>query len=167
MNKKKQNDTKQPKRAIGYKDSMPLIRAVYATIEKMRSEANFDKYLCQTTDMLENVQSHVPVHPVRSRRQSTMLKDSVVEETLEERSESIISLKSAFYETIDITMIEMTNRFEKNDALLTAIDTADEMDLAKLQPLTDLGIELPNQIELNIAKEYIDQIGGALPHTQK
>lgn len=52
----------------------------------------------------------------------------------------------------------MTDRFEKNDAILTAIDTADEMDLEKLQPLAELGIELPSQIELNIAKEYIDGI---------
>lgn len=67
-------------------------------------------------------------------------------------------MKSAFYEVIDIVLIEMSNRFMKEDAILNAIDTADEMDLEKLRPLTELGIVLPSQIELTIAKEFIDGI---------
>lgn len=126
----------------------------------MRTPENFEKYHCQAKDMLKKLPStdYFSDRPVRNRRQSTMLQDSVIEETLGERSESIVILKSAFYETIDIVLTEMANRFEKNDAILTAIDTADEMNSAKLQPLTELGIELPNEIELIIAKEYIDGI---------
>lgn len=52
----------------------------------------------------------------------------------------------------------MRNRFEKGDVILNAIVTAEEMNLEKLQPLKDLGIELPTQIELNIGKEYMDKI---------
>lgn len=87
-----------------------------------------------------------------------MLKGSVVEVTLGERSETAVVLKSAFYETIDIILAEMVNRFIKEDAILTAIETADDMDLNKLQPLTELCIELPTELELKIAKEYINRI---------
>lgn len=149
-------------KAIGYKDSMSLIRAVYATIEKMRSQECFEKYNSQATNLLQKLKPtelrQAPNRPARNRRQSTMLNDTVVEETLGQRSELAVSLKSTFYETIDIVLTEMTNRFEKNDAFRTAIDTADEMDLVKLQPLTELGIELPDEIELKIAKQYMDGI---------
>lgn len=147
---------------IGYKDSMSLIRAVYTTIEKVRTPENFEKYYGQTTDLLKKVNSTESAintnRPIRNRRQSTKLNDSVVEETIGQRSETTVILKSAFNETIDIVLIEMTNRFMKEDAILTAIDTADEMNLEKLQPLTELGIELPTEIELQIAKEYMDEI---------
>lgn len=82
---------------------------------------------------------------IRHRRQSTMLNNSAVEQTLAERSELTGKLKSAFYETIDIVTIEMTNPFEKNDAIVTAIDTAEK----------SLSIKLPNEIELQIAKNEI------------
>lgn len=148
--------------AIGYKDSMSLIRAVYATIEKMRSQECFEKYHSQATELLENLEpaesAQASNRPSRNRRQSLMLQDTVVEETLGQRSEPTAHLKSVFYETIDYVLNEMTNRFDKNDAILTAIDTADEMDLEKLQPLTELGIELPDEIELKIAKNYMDGI---------
>lgn len=52
----------------------------------------------------------------------------------------------------------MTNRFVKNDAILIAIDTAEDMVITKLQPLTEPGIEMTNEIVLRIAKEYIDGI---------
>lgn len=147
-------------REIGYKDSMPLIRAVHSTIAQLRSEENFNKYYLQATQLLDELDptESIPNRPVRNRRQSTMLQNSVVEETLGERSDPTVNLKSAFYETIDIVLIEMANRFVKNDAILTAIDTADEMNLEKLQPLTELGIEMPSEIELKIAKEYINEI---------
>lgn len=143
-------------------------------ISKFRTQENIDKYHSQSTDLLKNPKStesastssstSTPTptptsnRPVRNRRQSTMLKDSVVEETLGDRDELTVRLKSTFYETIDIVLVEMTNRFVKDDAILTAIDTAEEMDLVKLQPLTELGIELPSEIELKIAKEYIGEI---------
>lgn len=149
-------------REIGYKDSMPLIRAVYTTIEKMRVQECFGKYHSQATNLLETSQYAEQIHAsrssTRSRRQSTMLMDSVVEETLGERSESTLVLESAFFETIDVILIEMTNRFVKDDAILLSIDTADEMNLEKLRPLEELGIQLPSEIELTIAKEYIDGI---------
>lgn len=122
----------------------------------MRTEESFKKYYSQLEKIkpTEAEAANLPNRPIRNRRQSTMLKDSVVGETLGQRTEPMIILQSAFFETIDIISTEMTNRFEKNDAILTAIDTADEMNLAKLQPLAELGIELPREIELSIAKEY-------------
>lgn len=122
-------------REIGYKDSMPLIRAVYTTIENLRTEGNFEKYFLQASNMLSNSTEPTPnsSRPTRDRRRSTVLRDFVVEETLGERSEVAVTLKSGFYGVINILLIEMTNRFEKNDAILNAIDSADEMNLEKLQ----------------------------------
>lgn len=148
-------------REIGYKDSMALIKAVYKTIGKMRSDDNFKKYDSQAANLFKKLkltESAQPKRPVRNRHQSSMLKDSVVEETLGERSEPAVTLKSTFNETFDIVLTEMNNRFEKHDNFLTAIATADEMDLKKLQPLAELGIKLPSEIQLAIAKQYMEDI---------
>lgn len=153
-------------RKIGYKDAMPLIRAVYTKIEKMRTQENFDRYYSQMTDLLKKVasdagelaQGRERSRPVRERRRSTMLQQYAVEETLGERSEDSVILKSAFFETIDIVLNEMQYRFIKENAILTAIDSAEEMDLEKLRPLEELGIQLPTEIELQIAKEYLNEI---------
>lgn len=39
-------------REIGYKNSMPLIRAVHTTIKNMRTKENFEKNYSQATDLL-------------------------------------------------------------------------------------------------------------------
>lgn len=44
--------------------------------------------------------------------------------------------------------MEMTDRFEKNNVVLAALDTAAEMDLSKLLPLTELFIKLPKEAPL-------------------
>lgn len=151
-------------RAIGYKDALPLIRAVHTTIENMRTQENFDKYYSEATDLLQKVRStDVTItesrpRPIRDRRPSVKLKDSVIEESLGQRSETAAALKSAYYETIDIVLTEMSNRFVTENAILAAVDTADEMDLSALQPLKELGIDLPTEVELGIAKEYIEVV---------
>lgn len=152
-------------RAIGYKTALPLVRSVNEQIEKMRTQQNFDMYFAKTTDLLRKVQPEpepgtdsdaIPMPlPRRIRRRSLRLSDSIVECTLGQRSATQTILKSTYFETIDIVLVEMRNRFVKENAILTAIDTADEMSLSALQPLAELGIELPTQIELQIASDYI------------
>lgn len=153
-------------RSIGYKDSMPLIRAVYKVIEEMGSQENFEKFYSQAADLLQRSQAQgddvdptpFPSRPIRHRRRSSLLQDFVVEETLGQRRDPKIILKSTYHETIDIVLSEMVNRFVKDDAILTAIDTADEMDWEKLQPLTELGIIIPTKLELQIANTLMKYV---------
>lgn len=150
-------------RAIGYKTALPLVRSVIEQIEKKRTQQNFDIYFAETTDLLRKVQPEpesdgdaIPIPlPRRNRRRPLSLSGSIVECTLGQRSDTQTILKSTYFETIDIVLVEMRNRFVKENAILTAIDTADEISLSALQPLAELGIELPTQIELQTASDYI------------
>lgn len=49
----------------------------------------------------------------------------------------------------------MNARFSENNKVLLALSSVDEMDLNELRPLEDLGITLPSQCELNVAKKYV------------
>lgn len=80
-------------------------------IEKMRTPENFEKYYSQANDLLQSMGLTEMVHArsrlIRNRRRSTMLNGSVVGKTLGEQSEEAITLKSTFFETVDIILIEM------------------------------------------------------------
>lgn len=74
-------------------------------------------------------------------------------------------IRKKFEVSLDVLVNVKTKMGKKNtkiiledDTILTAIDTAEEMNLEKMLPLTELGIEMPTQIELDIAKVYLDDI---------
>lgn len=101
-------------RENGYNVSMSLIGAVLTNII-LKQQSFTESVIAQNW-------------AIRNRRQSTMLNNSAIEQTLGEQSELTVKLKSAFYETIDIVTIEMTNPFEKNDGILTS----EKIDFSKL-----------------------------------
>ncbi|CAH1978454.1 unnamed protein product [Acanthoscelides obtectus] len=45
--------------------------------------------------------------------------------------------------------------FSDNDDLLMAISSIEEFDLIKLQPLKELGIELPSIEEFSVVKDFV------------
>lgn len=127
-------------REIGYNVSMSLIRAVLTHII-LKQQSCWKAEIPQNRLLLKIAQFEI----VASQQCWTILLLNIL---WENEVNWTGKLKFAFYETIDIVTIEMTNPFEKNDAILTA----EKMDFSKLLPLTALSIELPNEIELQIAK---------------
>lgn len=68
----------------------------------------------------------------------------------------IDEIKSCFYEVIDVVLGEFNARFTENNTILLAISNSFEMDLEKLKPLEQLGIQLPSEHELITAEKYIE-----------
>lgn len=69
-------------------------------------------------------------------------------------------LKSVHFEVIDRIICEMRNRFDHNNNILLAIAAAndidqDDFDRDKLLPLASLGLTVPSQSEISVAKAFL------------
>lgn len=147
------------KREIGYKRALPVVEAVKSSILALRTNQRFQEFAKQSEDLIEISASNPSIsRPVRQNRgRSTAFKGFVVEETIGERSNDVTEMKSLFFEVIDVTNAEMNARFSENTSILLGVSSADNMDLNELKPFEELGIVLPSQSELNVAKKYISR----------
>lgn len=143
------------KREMSYHRAMPIIDSVKSTIITYREREQFE-------DVLEDAHKLIPesffagAQPAkRTRRRNTNFADFVIEETLGERSNEEDEIKSCFHEVIDVVLAEFDARFTENNDILLALSSSTEMDFDKLRPLQQLGIELPSETELKIAKTYV------------
>lgn len=150
-------DTIFQKREISYRRAIPVLEAVKTTVGEYRDPEGFDQLMEKTNALMGTIP--VVVRPARriQRRRSTMLRDFVVEETLGERSDDDDSIKSCFFEIIDVTLMEFDKRFTENDEILLALSSSDEMQLNNLKPLEQLGLKLPAEHELRTAKIYLEK----------
>lgn len=143
-------------REMSYSTGMPVIDAVKDEILSYRSEEKFNEIKEKASKCLPDELPPPRALGARKRRRSTLLNDSVVTETLGERSTTEIAIKSAFFEVIDILVAEMRKRFDENNEVLIALSAADKMKEEELKPLEALeGIKVPTQIQLNLAKRVI------------
>lgn len=150
-------DTIFQKRGIGYKRAMPVIEAVKSSIMEYRTEEQLKKFDELADDLLK-ISTPTSSRPTRQNRaRSSRLKDFVVTETLGERTEEPLELKSIYFQIIDVIVTELNARFSENDEILVALSEADNMDITDLQPLQKLGIQLPSEAELKVAKKYVDK----------
>lgn len=94
--------------------------------------------------------SEKDVRQRRSRRRLSST-DADYETALHDR------IQEACFGALNIVMSEIKRRFEENDDILRALCDARKMDIDLLKPLTTLKrIELPNENELQVAKDYVD-----------
>lgn len=142
---------------------MPIIQAVKKNIQAMRNDSTFSEVMKETQKTLTAIDYELePEQPVRRRRRSTVLNDSVVMSTLGERDsddESVL-LKRIYFEIIDTVESEMTRRFDENNDILMAIEAAndflnDDFDYNALQPITALQLTLPSREEIAVAKTFL------------
>lgn len=148
-------------RDTGYRRAMPIIQAVRENILAMRTDVAFNEFMKMTQETLGEF-NYESERPIRRRRRSTLLNDSVVMSTIGEcdSNDETISLKRIYFEIIDLVSSEMTRRFDQNNDILMAIEAAndfltDDFDHNKLLPLTELKLTLPPQEELKVAKTYL------------
>lgn len=146
------------KREIGYKRALPVVESVKKSILELRTNQRYQQFVEQSEELIKTIVSSPPLRrPVRKNRgRSSALKDFVVYETLGERSDEDTEMKSFLFEVIDVTIVELNARFSENISILLALSSADSMDLNELKPLEELGIALPSQCELSVAKKYVD-----------
>lgn len=109
---------------------MKLSNRRFRNIEYLK---NFDKL---AEDLLTKISSASSSRPVRQNRaRSTRLKDFVILETIGERSEEPVELKSIYFQIIDVTVTELNARLSENNEILLALYEADIMDIDDLKPL--------------------------------
>lgn len=80
-----------------------------------------------------------------------------MEETLGERSDDLIEIKSAFFAIIDNILSEIKTRFTENDRILLALSSAHEMEIENLKDFSSLGLEIPSAAEVSVTKQYISK----------
>lgn len=158
------------KRDVGFRHAMPVIQAVFESVQRFRSDESFKSFLKETEETVKKMneqpedQDQNQPSTSRVRQRSTRLSNSIVMETLGERNSENENenrvLKSAFFEVTDYVLNEMERRFNNNSKILTAISelnniSADDFDKKTLEPLTDIGLVLPSDAELNVVKQFI------------
>lgn len=72
------------------------------------------------------------------------------------------SLKPAYLEVIDYILIEMKARFNNENDVLMAVSevnniNSDDFEYKSLRPLTDIGLILPSEVELNVMKTFLSK----------
>lgn len=151
------------KREVGYRQAMPVIQAVKVNINAMRNDATFTQFLSEAEGKLDTIE-YVPLRPRRIRQRSSRLSESVVMSTLGERdfdeSQETTTLKRIYYGIIDKVIVEMDERFERNSAILNAVEAAcdflnDNFEYNVLRPLTELQVQLPSPEEFSVVKTYL------------
>lgn len=152
-------------REMGYREAMPVLQTTMKSIEKLRTSEKYESYIKKADDLLNKVnattiQSEYQPRPIRNRRRSSVLRDFAVMSTIGEiapiENDPYGHIKSCFFEVIDVTVAEFNRRFNEHSDLLIAISTVSEMDSEKLAPLKELGIVIPNDSELMLAKANMD-----------
>lgn len=147
-------------RDIGFRQAMPVIEAANENVKLLRNKESYQKFL-QTTGKIMSTNELIPQpQPVRIRRRSTRLSDSILMSTLGERQLGDEVLRSIYFEVIDRVLCEISIRFTQNNETLKAISAAseilhDDFDRNALLPLNAIGLTVPSQAELTVFKTFL------------
>lgn len=148
-------------RDTGYRNAMPIMEAVKSNVHALRNDSSFNEIMSTAQQKLDQF-SYEPEHPIRRRRRSTLLNDSIVMCTIGERDsvDEDTSLKRCSFEIIDSVTTEMTRRFDNNNDILLAVAAADDFlsedfNIDSLQPLTKLNLTLPSSEEVAVARTFL------------
>lgn len=147
-------------RDVGFREAMPVINTVITEVRKLREPASFDKIWNRSEEILNkhDVYYSNASRPLRTKKRPSALASFFITDPIGERNTDVkVEIKSAYFEVIDIFLSEMKHRFEENSDILLAISDANELSIEKLQPLKRLGISLPLEPELIVAKSYLDR----------
>lgn len=147
---------------IGFREAIPVIESVTSEISKLRSKEAFEQFCNDSEELIQKtLTSQEFLSESRPRRNvqrpsSLSLTDFVITDRIGERNfDYKIEIRSAYFYVIDIFLSEMKRRFDKNSDMLLAISRAEEFDIKLLEPLKDLGLHLPSQEEMTVAKNFI------------
>lgn len=98
--------------------------------------------------------------PKRKRVLNRNLDDYVVTERVNiesnEDTDDYNSLKSFYFEVIDVILYEIDTRFQSNTELIQTIGSVNDFDPKKLSHLSVYGIEVLSINELQVVKNYLN-----------
>lgn len=141
-------------REMSYVTAMPLIDLVIEDIKKLQNEESFNEFETKATEFMTK-NDLPPIRTSRNRRQSVLLSEYRVTETTGQRNPNQIKL--SYFEVLKVMVDEMSRRFTENSEILQAISSSNEMNLNSLEPLSNIGIEMPSEAEMETAKDYIEK----------
>lgn len=144
-------------REIGYRQAIPIISETITQLQKYRTEEKFQLYYSAAALLTGTEENPHVEESRRVRQRSTLLADSVIGETLGEWGDNLTEIKSAYFDIIDNISVEIKDRFTENDRILSALSSAHEMEPESLKILTSLGLAMPSDAELCIAKKYLSK----------
>lgn len=119
---------------------------------------SFDLIWQESEDLVQELpaESQNETRPRRNIKRPLSLADFVVTDRTGERNfDNKIEISSAYYFVIDLFISEIERRFEKNSDILSAISSADKVDVTFLKPVRDIGLVLPSHEEMIVAKKFI------------
>lgn len=145
-------------RDISFREAIPVIESVKSEISKMRSQESFQSFLKLSDELLEQDSKDIPSssRPRRNVGRPASLSAFIITDNIGERNtDYTVEISSSYFMVIDIFLREMRRRFDNNSAMLEALSQAEKFDTKLLQPLVELGIKLPSEQEMAVAKNYI------------
>lgn len=144
---------------IGFREALPVIQAVKKEISGLRSKESFDSIWKESEELVKEDTEDSTQNEGRPRRnikRPLALADFVVTERTGERNfDNKIEISSAYYFVIDVFLTEIERRFEDNSDILSAISMVGEFDVKLLKPLEDIGLVLPSNEEMVVAKSFV------------
>lgn len=151
-------------RDISFREAVPVIQSVKTEIAKLRTDQSFKKFWDDSEELVKVTAESLKTvavtesqsRPQRNIRRPASLADYIITDCIGERNmDDKIEITSAYYYVLDTFLRELQRRFENNTDILEAISTADQFDNKLLKPLQDIGITLPSDEEMVVAKNYI------------
>lgn len=128
-------------RKTGLRNAVEIVQSVKQSLYSLRKDSEFKSILDQSTELLSKVSEDGG--PRKRQIKSVEMKDFVITERLpahcEMHNSNTQPLKGVFYETLDVVISQLNERFSDNEELLTAISSVEKFEVNKLESLEKLG----------------------------
>lgn len=142
-------------REFSYCEAMPVVNFVIKEVEKLRTMEKFNEMTSKAQQFIADfVPDSTQSTSSRVWRQSSLLTNFIVSETIGQRSENFT--ENSYFEVLDKMINEMKRRFTENSDILLALGTCDKMEMRFLNILSSIGLKFPDESEMKTAKAYVD-----------
>ena len=131
-----------------FKDGVKVIKSVTFNISSLRNETEYASLIRQAEQLIPETEKFNQVSKTGKRKRTCKnLKDFIITEKIPSSSstnsvsenENSPGFKIEFYETIDMILSELNERFLENEEILIAISSVDEFEETKIECLRKLG----------------------------
>ncbi|XP_056637700.1 uncharacterized protein LOC130445837 [Diorhabda sublineata] len=145
-------------RTISLKEANEIIKSVKNKIRDLRTNETYQSLANEASQLLKDTEA-IPTEKRVPKLSVTMKEYLLMEKLLSEMSNKPNASKSGteaeFFESLDLVLSLLNERFSDNDELITAISSIELFDLEKIKYLEKLGISLPTLEELAVVKDYM------------
>ncbi|XP_057664443.1 uncharacterized protein LOC130898879 [Diorhabda carinulata] len=145
-------------RTISLKEANEIIKSVKNKIRDLRTNETYQSLANEASQLLKDTEA-IPTEKRVPKLSVTMKEYLVMEKLPSEMSNKPNASKSCteaeFFESLDLVLSLLNERFSDNDELINAISSIELFDLEKIKYLEKLGISLPTLEELAVVKDYM------------